>query len=114
MVINGKIYEDAKDLHVTGRVFYVKAADSKIYEDSACETLAVGADVFSAYITGNLVLVNGGSMCVPTACKVDDGTVSIDILTVVTSTATVVTATAACADDDTTTAALVAQIVPAT
>ena len=53
-------------------------------------------------------------MCVPTACKVDDGTVSIDILTVSSSTATVVTATAACASDDTTTAALFGQIVPAT
>ena len=113
MVINGKIYEDAKDLHVSGRVFYVKAADSKIYTDSATTTLAEGADVFSAYITGNLVLVNAGSMCVPTACKVADSTVSVDILTVSSSTATVVTATAACASDDTATAALFGQIVPA-
>ena len=113
MVINGKIYEDAKDLHVSGRVVYVKAADSKIYTDSATTTLAEGGDVFSAYITGNLVLVNGGSMCVPTACKVASGTVSVDILTVSSSTATVVTATAACASGDTATAALFGQIVPA-
>ena len=113
-MLNGtKIYEDAKDVHVSGRVFYVKAADSKIYSDSATTILAEGGDVFSAFLAGNLVLVNDGSICVPTAVKVADGTVSVDILTVVTSTATVVTATAACASGDSATAALFGQIVPA-
>ena len=113
MVKGTKIYEDAKDLHVSGRVFYVKAADSKIYTDSATTTLAEGGDVFAAFLAGNLVLVNGGKMCTPTDCSVADSTVSVSILTVVSSTATVVTATAACASGDTATAALFGQIVPA-
>ena len=115
MVINGKIYEDAKDLHVSGRVFYAKtdSGTTSLYSDKAQTVAAVGADVFAAYLAGNLVIVNAGSMCVPTACKVADSTVSIDILTVSSRTATVVTATAACASGDTATAALFAQIVPA-
>ena len=117
MVINGKIYEDAKDLHVSGRVFYAKTASgtTSLYSDKAQTVAAVGADVFAAYLAGNLVIVNAGSMCVPTACVVDstNSLVKVDILTVASSTATVVTCQAAIASGDTETAALFGQIVPA-
>lgn len=115
MVKGSKIYEDAKDLHVSGRVFYAKTASgtTTLYEDSATTVEAKGADVFSAYLAGNLVIVNAGSMCVPTACIVASNVVKVDILTVASSTATVVTCQADCAADDTATAALFGQIVPA-
>lgn len=113
-MINGtKVYENASDVHVTGRVFYAKAADSKLYLEPAYTNEAEGADVFNAFLAGNLRIVNGGSIAVPTAVIVADGTVSVDILTVSSSTATVVTVTAACAADDTKTAAEFAKIVPA-
>lgn len=113
-MINGtKVYTDAKDLNVSGRVFYVKAADSKLYKESACTNKADGGDVFAAFLAGNLLIVNAGSICTPTAVIVDSGTVSVDILTVATNTATVVTVTAACASGDTKTAADFGKIVPA-
>lgn len=112
-MINGtKVYTNASDLGVSGRVFYVKAADSKLYLESACTNKAEGGDVFNAFLAGNLVIVNDGSICTPTAVKVADSTVSVDILTVSSSTATVVTVTAACATGDTKTAAEFAKIVP--
>ncbi len=114
-MINGtKVYTDAKDLGVSGRVFYVKAADSKLYLEPACTNKAEGGDVFAAFLAGNLVIVNDGSLCTPTAVTVADSTVSVDILTLVSTTATVVTATAACASGDTKTAADFAKIVPST
>lgn len=114
MVHNRKIYTDANDLGVSGRVFYVKAADSKLYLEPACTNKAEGGDVFQAFLAGNLVIVNDGSMCTPTAVTVADGTVSVDILTLVSTTATVVTVTAACASGDTKTASDFAKIIPAT
>lgn len=112
-MINGtKVYTNASDLGVSGRVFYAKAADSKLYLESACTNKAEGGDVFNAFLAGNLVIVNDGSICTPTAVKLAEGTVSVDILTVSSSTATVVTLTAAVATGDTKTAADFAKIVP--
>lgn len=114
MVYGTKIYEDAKDVDVSGRVFYTKTASgtTSLYTDAATTVAAKGADVFDAYLAGNLVIVNAGSICAPTACIVANSKVKVDILTVSSNTATVVTCQATIAADDTTTAALFAQIVP--
>lgn len=103
MVYGTKIYEDAKDVNVSGRVFYAKTASgaTTLYTDSATTIAATGADVLSAYLAGNLVIVNAGSICAPTACIIADGKVKVDILTVSSDTATVVTCQAAIAADDT-------------
>lgn len=116
MVYGTKIYEDAKDVNVSGRVFYAKTASgaTTLYTDSAETIAATGADVLSAYLAGNLVIVNAGSICAPTACVIADGKVKVDILTVASSTATVVTCQAAIAADDTKTVATFNKIVPAT
>ena len=54
-MINGtKVYTNASDLGVSGRVFYVKAADSKLYLESACTNKAEGGDVFNAFLAGNM------------------------------------------------------------
>lgn len=115
MVYGNKIYEDAKDVNVSGRVFYAKTASgvTTLYTDSATTVAATGDVVLSAYLAGNLVVVNAGSICVPTACIVADSKVKVDILTVSSNTATVVTCQAAIAQGDTTTAAIFGQIVPA-
>ena len=112
MVNGNKVYTDANDLGVSGRVFYAKAADSKLYLEAAYTNAAEGGDVFQAFLAGNLIIVNDGSIAIPTAVKVADSTVSVDILTVSSSTATVVTLTAAVAAGDTKTAADFAKIVP--
>lgn len=112
MVNGNKVFYDADNIGVSGRVFYAKASDSKLYTDSALTDAADGGAVFQAFLAGVLVIVNDGSIAVPTAVKLADSTVSVDILTVSSSTATVVTLTAAVASGDTKTAADYAKIVP--
>lgn len=112
MVNGNKVFYDADNIGVSGRVFYAKASDSKLYTDSALTVAADGGAVFQAFLAGVLVIVNDGAITVPTAVKLTEGTVSVDILTVSSSTATVVTLTAAVATGDTKTAADFAKIVP--
>ena len=54
-----KIFDDAKHKNVSAFVVYAKAADSKIYEDSAFTTQAKQADVEDAYNHNRLVVMNG-------------------------------------------------------
>lgn len=114
MMYGNKIYETAKDVGVSCRVFYAKTASgaTTLYTDSATTIAATGDAVLSAYLAGNLVIVNAGSICLPTACIVADSKVKVDILTVSSNTATVVTCQAAIASGDTTTATVFSEIVP--
>jgi len=112
MVNGNRVFYDADNIGVSGRVFYAKASDSKLYTDSALTDAADGGAVFQAFLAGVLVIVNGSAIAIPTAVTVAEGTVSVDILTVSSSTATVVTLTAAVATGDTKTAADFAKIVP--
>jgi hypothetical protein len=112
MVNGNRVFYDADNIGVSGRVFYAKASDSKLYTDSALTDAADGGAVFQAFLAGVLVIVNDGAIAIPTAVTVAEGTVSVDILTVSSSTATVVTLTAAVATGDTKTAADFAKIVP--
>lgn len=112
MVNGNKVFYDADNIGVSGRVFYAKASDSKLYTDSALTNAADGGAVFQAFLAGVLVIVNDGAITIPTAVKLAEGTVSVDILTVSSSTATVVTLTAAVATGDSKTAADFAKIVP--
>lgn len=114
MVNGNKVYTDANDLGVSGRVFYFKASDSKLYKDSALTVAADGGAVFQAFLAGNLTIVNDGAIYRATSAVVDttNAKVKVDILTVSSSTATVITAEAAIATGDTKTAADFAKIVP--
>lgn len=112
MVNGNKVFYDANNIGVSGRVFYAKASDSKLYTDSALTNAADGGAVFQAFLAGVLIIVNDGAIAVPTAVKLAESTVSVDILTVSSSTATVVTLTATVATGDTKTAADYAKIVP--
>lgn len=116
MVHNRKIYTDANDLGVSGRVFYTKTASgtTTLYTDTACTVAAEGGDVFQAYLAGNLTIVYSSAMYVPTSLVIASSTVKADILTVSSGTATVVTCQAAIASGDTKTAADYAKIIPAT
>lgn len=115
MINDGKMYEDAKDIHVTGCIFYAKTASgtTKLYEDSANTVEATGGDVFDAFVANNIRVVIDGAIYNVTSAKVDDGKVYVDILTVASSTATVVTAEAAIDSGDTKTATDYTKIVPA-
>lgn len=116
MVNGNRVFYNADNIGISGRVYYAKTASgtTTLYTDSACTAAAVGGDVYKDYVAGVLMIVNGGSICFPTAAKVVSNKVSVDILTVASSTATVVTCEAALASGDTTTAAEFAKIVPST
>ena len=115
MVKDGFMYADAKDVPVTGRIFYAKTASgtTKLYEDSATTIEATGGDVFDAFVANNIRVIIGGAIYNVTSAKVDSGKVYVDILTVASSTATVVTAQAAIASGDSKTAADFSKLVPA-
>ena len=114
-MINGNvIYPNANDVNVSGYVFYTKTASgtTTLYSDSATTVAAVGGEVFDRWLAGNLVIVHDGAIYKPTSCKVASGKVTVDILTVASSTATVVTTEAALASGDSKTAVEFAKIVP--
>lgn len=114
MVNGNRVFYNADNIGISGRVYYAKTASgtTTLYTDSACTEAAVGSDVYKDYVAGVLMIVNAGSICFPTAAKVASNKVSVDILTVASSTATVVTCEAALASGDTTTAVEFAKIVP--
>ena len=114
MVNGNRVFYNADNIGISGRVYYAKTASgtTTLYTDSACTEVAVGGDVYKDYVAGVLMIVNDGSICFPTAAKVASSKVSVDILTVASSTATVVTCEAALASGDTTTAVEFAKIVP--
>ncbi len=59
------IYNDAKDLQVRKLVVYGKAADHKLYIDSAYTKLAVEADVVDAFDKGMLLIVEATGSSLP-------------------------------------------------
>lgn len=62
-----KIFDDAKHKNVSAFVVYAKAADSKIYVDSAFTTQATQADVEDAYNHNRLIVMNGTVALKPVA-----------------------------------------------
>ena len=59
------IYNDAKDLQVRKFVVYGKAADHKLYLDSAYKKLAAEADIVDAFDKGMLLIVEATGSSVP-------------------------------------------------
>lgn len=59
------IYNDAKDLQVRKLVVYGKAADHKLYVDSAYKNLAAEADVVDAFDKGMLLIVEATGSSIP-------------------------------------------------
>lgn len=103
-MVNGtKVYTDAKDLNVSGRLFYVKSG--ALYSDSATEEAADGGAVFSSFLAGNLTIVDDGVIYKVTSATLSSSTVTVTYGADGEATATV-------ADDDTKTAADYAKIVP--
>lgn len=115
MVNNGLMYKDAKDIPVTGRIFYAKTTSgtTTLYEDSATTIEAKGGDVFEAFVAYNIRVVIDGAIHNVSSLKVDNGKVYVDVLTVSSSTATVVTAEATIAEGDDKTEADFTKLVPA-
>lgn len=115
MVGNGLMYKDAKDIPITGRIFYAKTVSgtTTLYEDAATTIEATGKDVFEAFVAYNIRVVIDGEIHNVSSAKVDTSKVYVNILTVSSDTATVVTAEAAIAEDDTKTEADFTKIVPA-
>ena len=62
-----KIFDDAKHKNVAAFVVYAKAADNKIYEDSAFTSQAKQADVEDAFNHGRLIVMNGAVALIPVA-----------------------------------------------
>lgn len=62
-----KIFEQANDQHLRNVVVYGKAADSKIYEDSAYTTQVDQAVVEDAFAKGMLLVKAGDDYFVPIA-----------------------------------------------
>lgn len=103
MVNENKVYTDAKDLGVSGRLFYVKSG--ALYSDSATEVAAEGGDVFQAFLAGNLTIVDNGVIYKGTSATLATTTVTVTYGADSSATATVATG-------DTKTAADFAKIVP--
>lgn len=59
------IYNDAKDLQVRKLVVYGKAADHKLYIDSAYTKLAAEADIVDAFDKGMLLIVEATGSSLP-------------------------------------------------
>ena len=62
-----KIFDDAKDKNVAKFVVYGKAADSKVYYDSAYTTQVTQADLEDAFKKGRLIVMNSTVALVPVA-----------------------------------------------
>lgn len=98
-----KVYTDAKDIDVSGRIFYVKTG--ALYTDAAAETAAEGGAVFQAFLAGNLTIVDNGVIYKGVSATVSSTTVTVTY-------GAEGSATATTAADDTTTAVEFAKIVP--
>lgn len=103
MVNGNKVYTDANDLGVSGRLFYVKSG--ALYSDSATEVAADGGAVFQAFLAGNLTIVDDGVIYNGTSATLSSSTVTVTYGAEGSATATV-------AEGDTKTAADYAKIVP--
>lgn len=62
-----KIFDDAKDKNVAKFVVYGKAADNKVYYDSAYTTQVTQADLEDAFKKGRLIVMNSAVALVPVA-----------------------------------------------
>lgn len=104
MVNGNKLYTDAIDLGVSGRVFYVKTG--ALYSDAATTVAADGGRVFQAFLAGILTIVDTGVIYNATSVTLSSSTVTATYGAEGSATATV-------AADDTKTAADYGLIVPA-
>lgn len=100
-----KVYSDANDIDVSGRVFYVKSG--ALYTDAATEVAATGGAVFQAFLAGNLAIVDTGVIYRATSVTLSSSTVTATYGAESSATATV-------AEGDTKTAEDFAKIVPST
>ena len=81
-----KIFEKANDQHVRTIVFYGKAADSKLYYESAYTTQVTQADLERAFLLGCVLIKDSTTYRVPVSLAGNKAK-TIDVTTV-SSTAT--------------------------
>ena len=71
-----KIYEQAKDLHVSATVFYT--SNKLAYTDPDCEVKATKEEFIDAYIIGTMLIVtNYGDICKPVSMHIEEDYVAV-------------------------------------
>ena len=60
-----KIYEQSKDLHVRGTIFYPSSNKNLAYTDPDCEEKATKEEVIDAFVKGTMVISRDGHIYKP-------------------------------------------------